>query len=570
MRPYLITEPDAAKLPRWALLLLCVLYVAPGFLGRDPWSVGDAAGFGVAHTMATGAWADWLWPNVHGAAVGDGPVAYWLAALFVRALPFLNAHFAVRLAAACWLTAALVATWYALYTLARRPETQPVDPFGASPSRTDFGRAIADAGLLLLLATFGLIARAHETTAEAFQVALAAATLLGLAHALRTPRLGGLLAGTAIGATVGTAGMPLALAMLVAGATLPLWVRQYRLVARAFVPTLVLSALAVGAAWPALLWASGPVGAAQAAAWLRLDWGPILDGTHRGDLRWLARNFPWFFWPTWPLAAWAAYAWRGKLSEPALAVPLATLAASTAVMLAGMHRSVELLLPMAPPMAMLAGVGLPMLRRRALSLIDWFSVATFTVFCVAMWAYWLAWMLGYPPRMSASIVRLAPGLAPRVQPLGLVFAIAATVAWLLLVRWRLANHPRALWRAVVLTTGGFVLAWSLLMSLWLPVFNHRKSHRDVAMQIAAIVPAGHRCVAVQGVPPAPRAGFAYFGGLRFARDAQAAAGCDWLLLGDTVGGRVPAPSADRWQPSWEGRRPADRRERYRLFRRVDR
>ena len=40
----LITAPDAAKLPRLLLLALCVLYVLPGLLGRDPWTIDDAAG----------------------------------------------------------------------------------------------------------------------------------------------------------------------------------------------------------------------------------------------------------------------------------------------------------------------------------------------------------------------------------------------------------------------------------------------------------------------------------------------------------------------------------------------
>ncbi|MEK9721004.1 MAG: hypothetical protein VW257_08170 [Quisquiliibacterium sp.] len=64
MRPFLVTEAQAGKLPRWGLLLLTLLYVIPGFVGRDPWRHDDAAGFGIALTMARGEASDWLTPNL--------------------------------------------------------------------------------------------------------------------------------------------------------------------------------------------------------------------------------------------------------------------------------------------------------------------------------------------------------------------------------------------------------------------------------------------------------------------------------------------------------------------------
>lgn len=570
MHSHLITAPDAAKLPRAALLLLCVLYIVPGLIGRDPWTTDDAIGLGIAHTMAIGVWADWLRPNVAGLAMFDeGPLAYWIGALFVRLLPFLEANLAVRLAAVAWLALAFTCVWYALYALASRPDAQPADPFGASPSRTDFGRAVADAGLLILLATVGPIARVHETTDEALQFALAAVFLFGIVHALRAPVAGGGLAGLAIGATVLAAGgLPVAAALLMAGIVLSLLVRPYRLQATVLLPSLILSAIAVGGIWPLLLAASGPAGADHLSRWLDWNVRPLTAPGHLQALRFIGKTAPWYFWPAWPIAAFAPIAWRGRLTEPAVAVPLVTIATTGALIVAESEASLGALLPIAPAMAMLAGVSLPMLSRRLLSLIDWFAVAAFSVFCIAMWAYWIAYQTGTPPRMAASIVRLAPGLTTRSVPLGVAFALAATLGWLLLVRWRVSRQPRALWRTVVLSAGGFVLAWALLMTLWMPVFNYRKSHRDVAQQIAAIVPADHRCVHADGLPPAARAAFAYFAQLRFARTPDEAARCEWLLHGDRVGARLAAPPATAWTPVWEGRRATDRNERYRLYRRT--
>ena len=74
MRPFILTELQAGKLPRWGLLLLCALYVIPGLLGRDPWRVADAADFGVSYTLIKGHFADWLLPNLAGEPSHDrGP-----------------------------------------------------------------------------------------------------------------------------------------------------------------------------------------------------------------------------------------------------------------------------------------------------------------------------------------------------------------------------------------------------------------------------------------------------------------------------------------------------------------
>jgi hypothetical protein len=37
MRPFLVTAPEARRLPYWALATLLAFYILPGFIGRDPW-----------------------------------------------------------------------------------------------------------------------------------------------------------------------------------------------------------------------------------------------------------------------------------------------------------------------------------------------------------------------------------------------------------------------------------------------------------------------------------------------------------------------------------------------------
>lgn len=236
MRSFLVTGPQAGKLPRWGLWLLCLLYVVPGLPGRDPWRYDDAAGFGIAWSMATGGLEQWLMPSIAGEAVHDeGPLPFWVAALAIRMAPWMPAHTAAQAAAMASLLLLFGSLWYASYRLARRPGLQPPDPFDAKASPTDFGRAIADSTLLALMASVGVIARLHETSAEAHQLAWIAVFLYGAARALERPLSGGLIAGAAIAATVCTRGLLPAVALALIACALPVISPGWREIGRAHV-----------------------------------------------------------------------------------------------------------------------------------------------------------------------------------------------------------------------------------------------------------------------------------------------------------------------------------------------
>jgi hypothetical protein len=63
------------------------------------------------------------------------------------------------------------------------------------------------------------------------------------------------------------------------------------------------------------------------------------------------------------------------------------------------------------------------------------------------------------------------------------------------------------------------------------------------------------------------ASFAYFADMHFSFDGD----CDVLLRQDQQDFSDPSPMPSYvWQPVWEGRRAADRDERFRLYVRIDR
>lgn len=567
MRPFLVTEPQAGKLPRWGLLLLCALYVLPGFVGRDPWRQADASGFGIALTMARGLASDWLMPNIAGERIAeDGPFPFWIGAAAARIAPFLGEHVMVRAATMAMLALAFIALWYAVYALARRPGVLPADPFGATASRVDFGRAIADSALLVLMATIGLIAGVHETTGDVAQLMLSAIFLHGAATALERPGRGALTAGLAIGISVATRGLAPAGVLLATVLALPMASQQYRLVAHRWLPGTLLAAVCAGAAWPLALGISGPAGQGHLLAWLHANRSGLGIPTFDGLAYW-ARTLPWFFWPAWPMAIWALTRWRGRLTEPALALPVINLLAASVAALASASPDEASMMPAALPVAMLAAIGLPTLRRSVVSLIDWFAVMTYSVIGLVVWAYWIAFVTGFPPKMAYRASRIAPGFEPGWLSIDIVLGVLATAAWVLLVRWRISRHPPMIWRAVVLSCGGLVLAWFLLMTLWLPAFNQRNTYREVSQRVAAALEPGYDCVSARFLGRAQRATLFYFGGLRFGAHDQR---CSWLLVQDEGPvARTPAGAEPGWKLRWEDGRLRDPDERLRLYRRAD-
>jgi hypothetical protein len=77
----------------------------------------------------------------------------------------------------------LVLTWWppgtASITWRARPRAQPVPfAFGGEASPTDYARAIADGGLLALIACLGLAQLSHETTPALAQLGFTALTVL--------------------------------------------------------------------------------------------------------------------------------------------------------------------------------------------------------------------------------------------------------------------------------------------------------------------------------------------------------------------------------------------------------
>ncbi|WP_213778407.1 glycosyltransferase family 39 protein [Caballeronia sp. dw_276] len=563
-----LTASATSALPRWLLLAICIVYASFGLFGRDPWKNEDAAGFGVMWTMANGSVKDWLLPNLVGkASTADGPFMYWLGAGFIRLLsPWVDASNASRVITGLLFCIACAFVWYTAYLLGRRDEAQPFKyAFGGEPEPRDYGRTLADGALLILLACFGLAERGHETTPQLAQFAGTAMLVYGLVRSCDKPIQGALIWGAAIG-LVGLSSSPvLVLALLICTLAMTVIVREvrpfYLLVLGVPVAVIVIGAWV----WPVLHFYPD-----DGEWWLRQWWRHSFDsfsGSPIQALSYAIKNLPLFTWPAWPLAIWTFVSWSGLRRSPHVAVPVSVIGPLLVLVILQSHQSNRLFMLLLPPLSVLATFALPTLKRGAINAIDWFAMLSFTLLATFVWLVWTAGLYGFPAPLARNLARLAPGFQPEFKILSFVCAVAVTVCWFSLARWRLARHPKVLWRSVVLSSAGTTLMWVLLMTLWLPVVNYSRTYRDVAEQIADHLPADYTCISPVRLGDAQIATFAYFGGMHFAFDED----CDVILRQDTQDyGEPSSISTFVWKLVWEGRRVADRDERFRLYVRIER
>src|SRR3569623_2195632 len=147
MKPVRLPAAATHALPRWGLIALCLLYILPGLIRRDPWKTDDAAGCGIMWTMAHGGLDDWLWPHIVGLPMPEqGPLAFWLGAACIKLFGWLLGDMlAARIATIGFFLLGSLSVWYTTYLLGRRYEAQTLKlAFGCQPAQKAYGRTLAD------------------------------------------------------------------------------------------------------------------------------------------------------------------------------------------------------------------------------------------------------------------------------------------------------------------------------------------------------------------------------------------------------------------------------------------
>lgn len=533
--------------PYWLLLVLFVAYALPGNLLHAPWRGDDL----IAIDIATGILrhGDWLAPPLAGSHSVDWwpPLPHWLGAVLGLSLGWLiPEHDAIRLASVVSLTILLLCL--------------------RGISRRLYGPDSARAAVLITLGSLGLLVHAHEAQPLMLLCASVAATLYGLVLARENPRHGALIAGVSAAAAFLSGGL--------AGAflTLPLWFampvicaecrdRQTR---REWLLALAV-ALLLAAIWPLLLAIHEPTLFAQ---WWAYEWREILPhASHLNRLGQLGSLLAWFAWPLWLIAGWSLWRQRRQLREFRLLLP--TLAAGLALWLVsttGSMRNANML-PLLPPLIVLAAGELPKLRRGAINFLDWFGVMTFSAIIAFVWLAFVALHLGWPSGLARNIHLLAQGYDMPFSLWATLLAAVLTLGWIASI----TRMPFFQLRGAVHWALGVTLTWGVASVLWQPWIDYTKNYAPMVERIARDT-RGAQCLATLGAGAAQHAALNYFAGiLPHGIDAQPrqARQCPFLLTYASGRNHVVPTVGAEWKEVWQARRGRGRTaETFVLYRRA--
>jgi len=554
-----------AKLPRLILLGLALAYVVAGLFMRDPWKTDDAVGLATMITAIREGGITWLLPQVgHLAHAEEGPLITWVGAICIWLFgPFIGDITAGRMPNLLWFGITATSVWYGTYLLGRRAEAQPLAlPFGGEPEPRDYGRMLADAALLLLLATVGILQRTHETTVVPAIMACQALAFYSLARSVDRPFTGTTTLGIALAASFLTRGWVGAVPIMI-GALLAFYPRSQLWKCKRWLPWAALLTVALILAW----W----IPASETSQYWIRNWKTwnlssfALPSWH--DVGRTLRDLPWYLWPTWPLALLAVWRWRAWIYAPHIWLPLMLLACSALVLFSLEEATDSEYVLLAVPCAVLGAFSLPTLRRGVVNTLDWFAVMCFSLTAATAWLGWVALHFHWPAQISRNIARQTTGYEPVISWGAFTLAVIFTVAWIALVVWRLRVRPQALWRGTVLSAGGLTVTWILLVLLWQPAVDYARSYRTVSGQLAQALEQHKRpgeCVRGLSLGSGQRASFLIFNNLSFTFDAKCT-----LILQQTSNQSLrdnTAAYSDGADVLWQGGRRADRQEVFRLLR----
>jgi len=537
-------------------LVLFLLWITPGLLGRDLWKADEPYSFGIVnHIVKTG---DLVVPTLAGEPFMEKPPLFYLtAAGFVKLFsPPLQPHDAARLASAFYLLLTLV--------------------FMGLAARETLGRELISAVLLILIGSIGLQVTAHKLITDNAMLSGFSMAIYGLVLCSRRPVVGGFWAGTGAGIGFMAKGLLapglIALTVLTLFVVFPDWRKKISLQCRLSAYIAVLPWLVV---WPAALYVRSPelfnewfwfqnIGRFLGVSFVGREFSPFYYFLH----------LPWFALPSLPIALWTIWRNKGDWGQhPGMQVPLVTLLVMFIVLSLSSSIREIYALPMLLPLALLAASGVDMLPESAKKTINRISLILFASLAAALWIGWIITLSGGPQFLAHQLHQLQPDFVP-VFNLSL-FAIASfyTVLWLcMIVRSARSEHYYLhTW------TFGIVLVWGLLMTLWLPWLEAGASDRPLFTSLREHLSATSRSVMTLGFGESERALLEYYTGVvpqpvfdeperalcRQSEDwvsrlfwHKRSLHCDWLLVaGSTWLDNLPPGS--QWDVVWEGRHPID-------------
>ncbi|MDB5812310.1 MAG: transrane protein [Betaproteobacteria bacterium] len=539
-----VAQPGAPAIPLAWVFAIAAAWILPGLIGHDPWKPDEAYTFGLIYSMLHG--GDWVVPMLaHEPFMEKPPLFYWSAAAVASLLsPPFAVHDAARLT-----TGLFMAATFGLIAGAAR------ELYGVSRGRI---------AALMLMGCLGILVRSHQLITDISLMTGFAAGLYGFALGLRRPVAGGFVLGTGVGIGFMSKGL-LAPGVFGIIAVLLLMFAAWR--TRRYAICLGVAALACApwlCLWPLALYRQSPE---LFTEWLIVNNFGRFFGTNEigppADTAHYLRILPWYALPALPLAAWAL--WRTRLQQftlPPTALPLTAFSVIFTVLSVSADARELYALPLVLPLALLATPATDTLRRGAANLMYWFSVMGGCFLIVVAWFYWSALELSLPPKLHDHLLDLQPGYDTGFRWLPFVFGVLYTAGWFGLLFKLRKNRERP----VIAWAATMAMIWGLLAILFVNWIDAGKSYRAMIADMQKALPAQYACISSLNVGEPQRAMLQYFANIitwRVDVRGRQRGDCDFMLV-QGVASEENVPLGP-WRKIWEGARPGDKLERYRLY-----
>lgn len=534
--PLNVTQEAAHKMPRFLLLALLTIFVLSGLFGRDLWSSAESRLLAEVVSIDFTDPASWLFPFASGEIITEqGPLPGWIGAIFTTLFGGLVGELrAMRLSSILWFAISTSCIWYGTWFLARRHEAQPVEQaFARQAQYRDFGRLMADAATLFFISIFGIVVKQHEAVFETAELAFSCAAFFGCCWALTRPYRGSALAGFACGASILCSNLLVGATVLVGCLMSHILVRGIGDTSRKIFTTIAVAFVTFGL-WPLVSYLlAGVVAGDYFNLWAQRQI-QIVGFFDPQEILWFIKHFIWYLCPVWPFAFWAIWMWRKNLTVTHIALPLSFCFAWFVGFMLSSDVAAETLLSVTiAPLCVLATFGLMACNRSTKSMLELFSVAVFTLALAGVWAYFIAWTLGFPPKMHWSILRLtADESVSHAHWVAVILAAALLAFWLYLCVRRLMRRPIRFWTGPWLSASGITVLWISAVCLFGPVIDSNRTFANIAREMTQELKTMHfvsgtDCVLAQTLPLSERAAIEWHSGVTLT--ASEAASCRFII-----------------------------------------
>ena len=526
---------DSAK--TYLLLALCATWIFLGLIGHEPWKPLESTGISIVKSIIDG--GSLLAPLASGEKLLEAPPLYYLSASASAQVfaSLLDMHDGARLVNTLWLTIILLMV-------------------GMS-GRELWTRGVGRHAAFIMIGTIGLVTSAHSLSTEVASLASTASGFYALALSKRRPWRASALLGLALAIAFLSDGILPFFILLSTALILPLLFNIWRTQSFAMVLSvaLLIASPLIGA-WLFLLHYHYP---SLFYSWWQMNLASFNQLNHPYFLRILI----WYAWPALPLALWGLWRYRLQLlSKPKFQLILVFFCCSLFILgFAATPKDINAL-PLLLPLVALAAGSVEPLRRGAAAALNWFGVMLFGLIGGLIWLGWTAMLTGHPAKIKERMQFLS-GIE-EIQFSWPVFIIAATITlvWMLVcLRAKQTNKSTVTNWALGMTFG-----WGLLMTLWLPMIDSAKSYAVVFSNMQKSMPAHYNCINSLNVGQAQRLLFNYYSNVQLKPVEQTQQlKCDLYLIQDLRNTGKMQPGQE-WHLIWRGKRPADRKESFRLFR----